>query len=284
MSCYRREDDWASQANPWRALDDLIVCYEAEFSGRVLIGPVEYQRWQNDVDGLCWALIGVEGFDPLVRSADDIERLPALFDRGVRLFQPVYTANNALGGSSSPGDERGLTELGRAFLQRLSDVGGIDSGPRPIFDLAHMNPQCMGDVLAWFEEDSGRLDRVIPVYSHGCLSHEGFDSPRAITDDNLRRLRALGGRVGVTPAFYPSAETLRNGILAIADVPFRGQAGFEGLALGTDFLGIDHTPSGLGTVESLASWAVATFPTAQAEALLAGTARALLREAAGSTV
>ena len=39
-------------------------------------------------------------------------------------------------------DARGLTDLGRAFLQVLGDLTDADAsgGPRPLFDLAHLNP------------------------------------------------------------------------------------------------------------------------------------------------
>src|SRR6185437_14488063 len=196
----------------------------------------------DDPGGLCWGVVGIEGFDPLIRAPADLDRLPALFERGVRVFQPVYSAENLLGGSSAAGDDRGLTDLGRAFLGALEDLGPASGdGPRPAVDLAHLNPAASADVLAWFEADAPRADRLVPVYSHGALWHDGFTSPRAITAGNLGRLRALGGAVGfgVGPPFYPSADALKAGIEAAAALPFRGRAGFEGIAIGTDFLGVD---------------------------------------------
>ena len=44
-SCYRRAADWARQADPWAALGALIARVEAEFSGRLLIGPDDHARW-----------------------------------------------------------------------------------------------------------------------------------------------------------------------------------------------------------------------------------------------
>ena len=131
LACYRRADDWAGQADPWAALGGLVTRIEAEFPGRLLIGPDDFDRWQDDRDGLTWGLIGVEGFDALVRSEDDLGRLPRLIDRGVRLFQPVYGADNRLGGSSSPGDDRGLAELGRRFLEALVIPWSVPKGPGP---------------------------------------------------------------------------------------------------------------------------------------------------------
>ncbi len=129
LSCYRAADDWAAQADPWRALAELITRIEAEFSGRLLIDRDDWRRWQDDEpDGLTWGLIGIEGFDCLIREVGDLDRLSGLFERGVRLFQPVYGASSRLGGSAEPGDDRGLTDLGRAFLQVLFDLVPSERG------------------------------------------------------------------------------------------------------------------------------------------------------------
>src|SRR4051812_29012977 len=72
FACYRRAEDWARQADPWKALSDLITRVEAEFPGRLLIGPDDHTRWLDDPEGLCWGVVGVEGFDALVRSPGDL--------------------------------------------------------------------------------------------------------------------------------------------------------------------------------------------------------------------
>ncbi len=186
LACYRRLEDWENQADPWRALGDLIARIEAEFPGRLLIGADDHARWEDDADGLCWGVLGIEGFDALIRSTADLDRLPGLFERGVRVFQPLYSATNVLGGSSTPGDERGLTALGRSFLSVLGELG-TNGGPRVGFDLAHLNPTSMADALDWFETQDTRSDSTLQSRR---TAHDGFVSPRAITADNLARLRA----------------------------------------------------------------------------------------------
>jgi membrane dipeptidase len=278
LACYRRQEDWVKQVDPWRALGDLIARLEAEFPGRLLIGPEDFARWEDDADGLCWGVVGVEGFDTLIRTTADLDGLAGLFERGVRVFQPLYSAENALGGSSTPGDERGLTALGRSFLSALAELGTKD-GPRSALDLAHLNPAAMSDVLDWFETNETPL---VPVYSHGALFSNGFVSPRAITKENLGRLRALGGLTGFTPAFYEDGDGLKAAIEAAAELPFLGRAGFEGLALATDFLGVDHNPLGLGDVEGIMNWVRLAFPPETAAGLVGGNARALLSRLTGA--
>lgn len=286
LSCYRRPEDWTRQADPWHALGELIARIEAEFPGRLLIGPDDHKRYRDDPHGLCWGILGVEGFDSLVRSPADLAHLPLLFHRGVRVFQPVDGPTNLLAGSSAAHDNRSLTPLGQSFLQTLADLEPEHPGPRPrpVLDLAHMNPASIAEVLDWFEADPLRLDRVTPLYSHGALRHDAYTSPRAITLDNLRRLRALGGLIGfsVAPPFHTSPEALKAGILAAAELPFQGRIGFEGIAIGTDFLAVDSTLPGLSNAADVAAWLMATFGPHRADQLIRRNASRLLAQVAGA--
>jgi membrane dipeptidase len=283
LSCFRRECDWATQADPWAALDALIVRIESEFPGRVLRDPADLVRWADDADGLAWALIGIEGFDYLIRSDADLARLGQLIRRGVRLFQPSYTAHGLLAGSSASGDIRGLTELGVRFLETLASHADPERGPRPMLDLAHLNPRSMADILTWLEADPERTERLLPVYSHGGLRRFDFDHPRALTLENLARLRALGGVVGlgVTPPFIANAGQLRASIEAAAELPFLGRPGFEGIAIGTDFLGIDATLPGLANAQEVMAYVQSTFPPEAVLAILHTNARRLIERAIG---
>jgi len=285
VSCYRRPADWARHPDPWPALDALIARIEAEFAGRVLRDPVDLGRWDDDPGGLAWAMIGVEGFDSLIRDEAGLDRLPGLVRRGVRLFQPTYGSASVLAGSAEAGDERGLLDLGRRFLDRLAGLADPDRGPRPVVDLAHLNPTATAGVLDWFESDPDRPRRLSIASSHGAPSHDGDPSPRAITLDNLARLRALGGTigVGVSPPFYHDPSQVKAGIEAAAALPFRGRAGYEGIAVGTDFLGVDATLPGLGNAEEVTAWVGASFPAEAARAILHDNARRLIERAVGST-
>lgn len=282
VACYRPESDWSRRADPWAALDELLTRIEAEFAGRVLRDPEDLSRWRDDPEGLAWAMIGVEGFDRLVRSEADLTRLPDLLRRGVRNFQPTYTSSGVLAGSSAPGDDRGLLDLGRRFFESLAELSG--AGPRPIVDLAHLNPRSSGDVLAWFESDPERPRRLIPVYSHGALAHPGFDRPRALTADNLARLRALGGVIGlcVSPPFYTDPDQILRAVESVAAVPYLGRPGHEGICFGTDFLGVDSTLPGLANAPEVVAWVEKVFPPDVAKAVLHENAQDLIERAIGT--
>jgi membrane dipeptidase len=121
------------------------------------------------------------------------------------------------------------------------------------------------------------------MFSHGALAHAGFDGPRAIDASNLARLRELGGLIGLTPGlpFHGGVLELKSAIDQIAMIPFEGRAGFDGIAIGTDFLELEGTLPGLGGAPAVVDWMLANFDSAAAIPLLDGNARAFLARAAG---
>ena len=103
LVCARKPEEWAGQADAWGALGLMLARYEAEFAGRIIRDAGDVARWRSSPpDGLCWGVLGVAGFDGLVREADDLDRLPGLFDRGVRVFQPIAASAGVLAGRRSP--------------------------------------------------------------------------------------------------------------------------------------------------------------------------------------
>jgi hypothetical protein len=112
LVCNRRAADWAKQVDPWHTLGEMIARYQAEFSGRLLHGFEDAARWKVEPpDGITWGMLGIHGLDFLVREQVDLDRLPSLFVRGMRVFQLVDSGSTVLGGAAVPGDDRGLTAL-----------------------------------------------------------------------------------------------------------------------------------------------------------------------------
>jgi membrane dipeptidase len=230
-------------------------------------------------------VLAVAGFDSLIREPGDLDRLPGLFERGVRVFQLVAHHAGLLAGSVHSSDDRGLTELGRDVLARLAELAvGGDTGPRPILDLAHLTSRSRADVLHWFEHDAVRSRALLLVHSHGAWDGLPPAEPGGTGPADLPRFRALGGVIGLKPcaASYPSPAGLQAAIETIASVPFEGRAGYEGIAIGSNLLGIDQPTPGLHQVGRIAYWIGRSFDRPTAAALSAGNARRLLLRSVGS--
>ena len=67
----------------------------------------------------------------------------------------------------------------------------------------------------------------------------------------------------------------------MASVPFQGRPGYEGIAIGTDFLELDELFAGIKNVEGLSSWLSKTFDREIATLLIQTNGRRLLTVAAG---
>jgi membrane dipeptidase len=293
LFCSRKPADWAARADRWGSLGDLVARYEAEFAGRLLIGPEDLTRMDAEpADGLCWGMLGIGGLDFMVRESADIERLASAFERGVRVFQLVDGPNTVLGGSAVPGDDRNLTDLGLAVLNTLLDIAppSEQTGPRPVVDVAGMNAPTLSQVLDWFEQEPIRSKRLVVLSSHGlldALAPRGTEpiATRSATE-NLLRFRNLGGLIGISPGPPAgiSPEALRELIEAIASIPFLGRAGYEGIGIGTNFFRMAALLPELSNVERLTDWLTRTFDAECGQNLAERNGRLMLARAAGSTI
>jgi membrane dipeptidase len=285
LVCARKPDDWSSQPDAWSALGLMIALYEAEFAGRILRDAADVARWRSSpADGLGWGVVGVAGFEHLIREANDLDRLSVLFERGVRVFQPVAGPGGVLGGSSAPGDDRGLTDVGRAFLDRIRDLsrGGV-AAPRPILDLAGMNATTMADTLRWYDETRSSQTTLLVAVSHGTGSYQALLDGSSQDAWNLVGVRSCGGVIGLTPGLPGCAtpDELKQLIQTVADLPFEGHAGYEGIAVGSDLLSAERTAPGLASARDITRRLGQEFDRKTAAAIVAGNARRILFRSVG---
>ncbi len=231
----------------------LIACVEAEFSGRILIGPDDHARWIDDPNGLTWAVLGVSGLDSWMRTPADRDRLPALVNRGVRVFRLAPQV-----------DEAGALDI----LRILFDAA--EGGLRLAVELPAGNAPVFSRIIAWFEADSQRSERLLPILTGGL--------PETLGAENLRAFRALGGTIGL-PVGRPQVSSLdqfRRSVEAIAVVPYQGRPGYEGIAIATDFLEAEETVPELRNAEFLVKWLSRAFSEPEAMALIEGNGRSFV--------
>jgi membrane dipeptidase len=286
LVCARKPGEGAGQPEHWATLGLMLARYEAEFAGRLIGDAGDVARWRSSPpDGLCWGLLGVAGFDGLVRSAEDLDRLPALFARGVRMFQPIAASSGVLGGSTEPGDDRGLTDLGRAFLGRLAGLAADDeAGPRPILDLAGMNAATITDAFRWLDEDPSSRGKLVLASSHGTAGYRDLFETSSADSRNLHELRSRGGVIGLTPGLpgCKTVEELKALVDRVVGIPFEGRDSPEGIAIGSDLLGVERPLPGLESARGISRSFDHSFDRKTAAAIVAGNARRLLLRSAGA--
>jgi len=180
---------------------------------------IEARKTNKNVIG---GLLGIEGAHALEGSLQNLERV---YEAGVRLIGPVHFFDNELGGSAHGESGDGLTEFGKAVIRRMNELNMV-------IDLAHVSPKMFDDILEISEK---------PVM----VSHTGIravvNSPRNLSDDQIRKIAENGGIIGI--AFFDMAvgEDEIKGIVASMK-RVRNLIGAEHVALGSDYDGSVAVP------------------------------------------
>jgi microsomal dipeptidase-like Zn-dependent dipeptidase len=168
------------------------------------------------------ALLSVEGLHDLQGDIGNVQRL---YDAGFRMGGIAHFFDNEVGGSKHGLRKGGLTPFGRKVVAAMERR-------RMIVDVAHSSDQTIDDMLA--------IATRPVVYSHGGVRATCANN-RTLTDDQLRRIAANGGLIGI--GYWDAAVcTLTPDSIAAAIAHARDVAGIDHVALGSDFDGATITP------------------------------------------
>ena len=124
------------------------------------------------------ALLGIEGAHAL---EGDLANLDVVVGRGFRMIGLTHFFDNEFAGSAHGAEKGGLTELGRALVQRMQELGVL-------VDLAHLSPRAVDELLAMATRPT--------VVSHGGVKGT-CPSERTLSDEHVRAIAAGGGVIGI---------------------------------------------------------------------------------------
>ena len=185
---------------------------------RDLAAFVERRKTRKAVGG--W--LGIEGAHAL---DGDLNNLDELYAAGFRMISPTHFFDNDIAGSAHGIEKYGLTDKGREFVRRME-------AKRMFIDIAHASPKTIDDILAMATR---------PVV----VSHTGVkgtcDNNRNLSDDQLRRVAATGGVIGI--GFWDTAICGTDAAAIARAIKYAAsKAGVEHVALGSDFDGSVKVP------------------------------------------
>ena len=216
LDLYERED---------ARLDGLALAHSAD-EARDIVGA-----------GRVAAVISLEGAHGL--AEDWRADLDQLYGRGLRMLGLTWSFSNRFAGSSSDGGG-GLTEEGRALVTRAQELGVL-------VDVSHASRRTTLDVCA--------VSKAPVVASHSD-AHALAGRERNLSDEEIRCIAATGGVIGLNlhATFLGGTQDLAQ---AVRQLTYLRDVGGDGVvALGSDYDGLIHTPTGLpdaGTLPRL--WA-----------------------------
>ncbi|MEP1471896.1 MAG: membrane dipeptidase [Halieaceae bacterium] len=167
-------------------------------------------------------ILGTEGSHAL---DGNLEAIDALFDAGFRTMGLQHFFDNRLGGSLHGQSGAGLTEFGKAAVDRMV-------ASQVIIDVAHSSPAVVSDVLA-------RVKTPLIVSHTGFYGH--CQGPRNISDDLMKQIAAGGGLIGV--GYWDAAVCATDVDNIVAAMRYGiDLVGVDHVALGSDFDGSVITP------------------------------------------
>lgn len=195
-----------------------------------------FSRYGAPADRAPYALLTVEGGEAIEGS---LEKLEALYRRGVRMMTLTWNFPNALGFPCGDPEKTiegvghfgGLTPFGRTAVERMAELGML-------VDVSHGSDRLVEDV-------ADVLGHTPFVASHSG-ARSAYAHPRNLTDAAIRRVAESGGVVGLclVPEFLAGDTTYAGQKKAFfAHVRRVLQAGGEDvLAFGSDFDGAPQNP------------------------------------------
>jgi len=166
--------------------------------------------------------LGIEGAHALDGKVENVD---VLYDAGFRMMAPTHFFDNDIGGSAHGVEKYGLTDKGKEVIRRMESK-------KMLVDVAHASPKTIDDILAMAKR---------PVV----VSHTGVkgtcDNQRNLSDDQLKRIAATGGVIGI--GFWDTAVCGEDAATIARAIKYAvGVAGIDHVGLGSDFDGSVKAP------------------------------------------
>lgn len=161
----------------------------------------------------------IYGLQDGVSFEDDLDRLEALHQLGIRIIQPTYNRRNLLGDGCMERANAGLSRTGVEAIKRMNELGIL-------VDLSHCGKQTTAEAI--------RVSKRPVSFTHtGC--HALAEHPRHKTDEELVAVANSGGIIGIFVMPYLSGgqqPTARDVILHLEHAI--NVAGEDHVSIGTD--------------------------------------------------
>lgn len=163
------------------------------------------------------AILATEGGHPF---EGELEKIDGLYEEGYRLIGLQHFFDNELGGSLHGISNAGLTDFGRAAVERMLELDLI-------IDVAHSSPAVVRDVLAM-------TDAPLVVSHTGVHGHCAVR--RNIRDELMAEIAAGGGLIGIGFWADVTCDDSPEGVAATI-VAAIDRFGVDQVALGSDYDG-----------------------------------------------
>lgn len=202
---------------------EKIVTNVSAWEGQIKANPEILQRVRtvaeiltakaNSRTGLIFGLQDGVSFE------DDLDRLNALWQLGIRIIQPTYNRRNLLGDGCMEPANAGLSRNGIKSIEMMNELGIL-------VDLSHCGRQTAADAI--------RVSSKPVAFTHSG-SYTLAEHPRHRTDEEIRAVAETGGVIGIYIMPYLAKGLQPTAADVIAHLEHAiNIAGEDHVSLGTD--------------------------------------------------
>lgn len=178
------------------------------------------------------AFLSVEGAELL---DCDLQKLELAYELGVRAVNLTWNYENALSGSNDQSQEKGLTARGKAFVEKMQELGML-------VDVSHLSDPGFWDVIGLAKK---------PIFASHSNSRAVCFHSRNLTDEQFTAIIENHGVAGLNMCDLflgpdPDLDTV------VAHIEhWLGLGGEKNISLGGDWDGITHPPRGVSGIQDL---------------------------------
>ncbi len=216
--------------SPYEYFKELYSCYidQIEKNSESIAPMLSFKDIaENERAGLMSSMLSVE--DAMLIDGKH-ERIDELYDKGVRLMSLTWNHENCMGYANDPpfiSCDKPLKDFGIEAVEHMNDIGMI-------VDVSHLSD---GGFYSVYENAKK------PFIASHSNAREVCAVSRNLTDDMLKKLADSGGVCGLNYCSdflcFGSLKSRISDIIKHAKY-IADKAGFDSVALGSDFDGIDN--------------------------------------------
>ena len=229
--------DWGEEEDAYASGKKQIEIFSKEIKqceGRIGHARTFQEMEENKKNGIISAVLTLEEGEI---CQGDLNKLEEMYRLGARMMTLTWNYENSLASPANQDsrricvrEERGLTDTGIAFLEKMEELGMI-------VDVSHLSDEGISDVLKYSRK------RIAASHSN---ARSLCGHPRNLTDGQIRKIAEQGGIIGVNfygtflteekrdGVYFSRVEDIVRHIRHMADV-----GGIGCIGLGSDFDGMD---------------------------------------------
>ena len=173
---------------------------------------------------------------------DKLENVDYFYNKGVRIMSITWNEDNLLGCGALTKQDNGLTQLGKAYIQRLDEK-------KMIVDVSHSSQKTFWDTM--------KIKEGPIVATHSCC-YSLCQHPRNLKDEQIKQISKNDGMIGICYCTNFLSETGIAGTKEIAKhiAYIANLVGIDYVGVGSDFDGLDEEEiptdlKNIGQIENL---------------------------------